>query len=126
MDEDDVTALTDNQKHKNYLEITESIGHLKNGSRITEDWIEENKRMILKWRDWVENYAIVNPEVNDLEFRKKCSNIEVLLQHLCSTIKYTGTFDVKVYAILLDNMKGICEYLFTDQEIEDLMEHMSL
>lgn len=126
MDDEDVTNMSENQKHKNYLEIMEAIGHLKNGSRITEDWMEENKQIILKWRDWVDNYAIVNSEVSDREFRKNCSNIEVLLQHLCSTIKYTGSFDVKIYAILLDNMKNICEYLFTDQELDELMKDMSL
>jgi hypothetical protein len=125
MDED-VSTLTENQKFKNYLEITESIGHLKNGSRITEDWMEDNKQMILKWRDWIENYALINPEVNDLDFRRKCSDIEVILQHLCSTIKYTNTFEVKMYAVLLNYMKDICEYLFSDQELDELMGSMRI
>jgi len=123
MDED-VSTLTENQKFKNYLEITESIGHLKNGSRITEDWMEDNKAMILKWRDWIENYALINPEVNDRDFRRKCSDIEVILQHLCSTIKYTNTFEVKMYAVLLNYMKDICEHLFSDHELEELMGNM--
>jgi hypothetical protein len=126
MMDEDVTLLTENQKFKNYLEITESIGHIKNGSRITEDWMEQNKEIILKWRDWIENYALINPEVNDRDFRKKCSDIEVLLQHLCSTIKYTKTFEVKIYAVLLNYMKEICEYLFSDNELDELMGNMSM
>jgi hypothetical protein len=126
MMDEDVTLLTENQKFKNYLEITESIGHIKNGSRITEDWMEQNKEIILKWRDWIENYALINPEVNDRDFRKKCSDIEVLLQHLCSTIKYTKTFEVKIYAVLLNYMKDICEYLFSDNELDELMSNMSM
>ena len=126
MDDEDVRILSENQKYRNYLEITESIEHIKNGSRITEDWMEENKEIILKWRDWIENYSLINPEVSDIDFRRKCADIEVLLQHLCSMIKYSNTFEVKIYAILLNYMKDICEYLFSDKELDELMAKMSM
>lgn len=123
---DEISGLTDKQKYQNYLQVVRTLKFVETGSRITEDWMEENKWLILRWRDWIENFAILNLEVEDEEFRKKCRDTETIIQYLCHSIHTQQTFDPKTYLIFLRHLKYICDTLFTDDEMEHLMSMLSM
>jgi hypothetical protein len=88
--------------------------------------MEENKWLIEKWRDWIEDYSQLHPEVNDKNFRKACSDAETVIQYLIQNIRTTKTFDTKVYFILVNKMKYICDSMFEEGELENLMSTMGL
>jgi len=128
-DDDDIDStmgLSEEQKYENYLQIIRNLQFIENDSRITEDWMEDNKWLILRYRDWIEDFTVVNSEIEDPEFRKKCRDTETILQYLCHSIHTQKTFDPKTYLILLRHLKYICESVFTDDEMEHLMSAMSL
>lgn len=118
--------FTDEQRNTHYLQIANTLNYIESNGRVTEDWMEENKKVILKWREWIPDFTDVNGEVEDGEFRRRASQTETLITYLFRSIKSTGTFDVKVYGILLSHMKYMCEYLFSEDELNDLVEMMSL
>lgn len=123
---DTYSGYSDSEKFQNYMQIVNTLKFFENNGRITEDWMEEHKCVIEKWRDWIDNYSEVNPDITEKEFRKACSEIEVVLSYLIKSIKSTKTFDTRVYNVLLHKMKYICDSLFTKDEIETLMNTMSL
>ena len=128
-DDDDMhstTGFTDDQKYEHYLQVVRTIQLIESGTKITEDWMEENKWLILRWRDWINNFAVLNSEVEDEEFRKKCRDSETIIQYLCHSIHSQKTFDPKTYLIFLRHLKYICDSLFTDDEMEELMSMLSV
>lgn len=126
MEVDPESGLTDQQKYRNYLTLIKTIDYIESGQRITEDWMIDNKNEILKYREWIKDYSKVNDDVENQDFRKICEDTEDTIQYLCKSIEKTNTFDTAVYVTLLRLIKEICDFLFTDEEIDGLMKMMSL
>jgi len=123
---DPITGYSDTEKYENYIEIIKTLEFIENNGRITEDWMEHNKWVIEKWRDMIEDYSRLNPEIISKYFRKDCYETEVLIQYLIKSIRSTKTFDVKTYTILLRKMKSICDSFYDDIELDNLMNTLSL
>ena len=118
--------FTDDQRYNHYLHIANTLNYLENNGRVTEDWVEENKRAILQWREWISDFTDINPEIEEEEFRKRAIQTETLMQYLCRSIKSTGTFDVKVYRILLTNMKYLCDWYAEGDDFAEMINMMSM
>lgn len=117
----EVEDFTDDEKNNNFLNILATIRYIEDGGRITEDWMEEHKRLIRRYRDWVPDYSRVNSEVEQIEFRRWCSETETLMCHMCHDIQASNVFNVKVYLMFLKRVKQIVESLFeSDIPIEDV------
>lgn len=128
-DDDDIDStvgFTDEQKYEHYLQVVRTLQFIENNNNITEDWMEDNKWQILRWRDWIENFAIINLEIEDADFRKKCRDAETIIQYLCHSIHTQQTFDPKTYLIFLRHLKYICDTIFTDDEMGQLMSMLSM
>jgi hypothetical protein len=123
---DTYSGYSDSERYQNYMQIVNTLNFFEKNGHITEDWMEENKWIIERWRDWIDDYSSINPEYTEKAFRKACCEAETLMSYLIRSIRSTKTFDTKVYLILLHKMKYICDSLFTDDEIENLMNNMTL
>ena len=86
----------------------------------------EHKALILQYREWIEDYSVVNDEIEEPEFRKKCAEIETLIRQLCHSIWTSQTFDVKIYHMFMRNMKFIIETVNTDDEMSDLLSMLNM
>lgn len=117
---------TDDEKYKNYLKLRETIEFLEKDGRITEDWMVEHAKLILKYREGLPNITMANPEIKDPTFRTTCSEAETLLEFLANSVSRTKTFDVKRYGMFVFRIKKICETLFTEDDLIALMEKMGL
>jgi hypothetical protein len=116
--------LANEQKYKNYEDMVNTIKFLEHGGDLTQDWIQEHKERILKYRSWIPNFANLHSEIESEEFRVKCWETEVVIQQLCNTIN--EAFNVDLYLNLITNMKYICDSVFTDKELEELFVLMSV
>jgi hypothetical protein len=123
---DSPCGFSEEKKYENYLQIIRTIHFIEHGERITEDWMEDNKNVILTWRDWIDNFTTLNAEVEDQLFRKKCRDAETIMQYLCHSIRSQKTFDPKTYLIFLHHLKYICDTLFSDDEMEQMMSMLSM
>jgi len=118
--------LTSQQRYHNYKLLLDTHEFFLNGGRITEDWLEEHKVYILRYRSWYSDYTTMNDEVEDENFRKICKDVETILSYLIMQIDKTNTYDPKVYKILNEYLKNMCECLFSDDELNELMNNMRL
>jgi hypothetical protein len=118
--------LTSEQRYRNYKLLLDTHEFFLNGGRITEDWLEEHKVYILRYRSWYSDYTTMNDEVEDENFRKICRDVETILSYLVMQIDKTNTYDPKVYKILNEYLKNMCECLFSEDELNELMNNMRL
>lgn len=123
---DPVSGLTDQEKYNNFLKIMATAQYLDDGGRITEDWMIEHRQLILTYREWVPDYTNVNDEIEESGFRKCCAETEILLRQLCHTIDRREWFDVKIYHIFIRHMKQILETVMGEDELEALMNMLSI
>lgn len=123
-DEPDEDVYSD--KIENYCRLQKTVTFLTNGGRVTEEWMEEHRRHILKYREWIPNFAEINEDVDDPEFRKTAQETEVLLTNLVQSIRVNRFFNVRFYLMLNQHMIKLCEHFFTDDELELCMSKLAI
>lgn len=121
----DETGLTDEQKHRNYKEIVETLDYIEAGGRITEDFLCECKWMIIKWRDWIPNFRVINEDNETTVFRQMCANLEDLMTELYRATMMKNDLDLKLFTIFLRNMKRMCDTTFEDDDLTDMLNSMN-
>lgn len=118
--------LSIQRPEENYRELVATIEFLNSKKRITEDWMEEHKQIIFKYREAFPNVAQANEEVKDREFRNIANQAELLLADLMREIKLTRYFTVEDYYHLCMCFYKLCHILYTEDELEQMMNSMSL
>ena len=116
--------FTDAQRLANYAAIQRALDTIQSG-HITPEWVLEQNQRILEYRAWIPDYTVVNADIDESGFRKCCRDAEVLLQHLCFSVRSVGHFDVRVYQIFLQNIKTVIDTTYDDDELADMMGMLS-
>jgi hypothetical protein len=124
MEEEDIDMYS--SPVENYLRIVHTVETLEIGIRITEDWMEEHKGHILKYREVFPNFEIVNPDIEDSEFRTKAKETETLLANLSHQVNTQGTFNVKLYLILNKHMKSMCEIIYGEEQLAEMIQELCM
>jgi len=123
---DSHSEYSNDEKYKNYEHLVETIKFFQTEGRITEDWIENEKHVIERWRDWIYDFSELNLDVQDKTFRRACRDAESLISFLMNSIRTTKTFDPKVYYILLVTIKFICDDIFNTDSLDDMMRNIGI
>lgn len=112
--------------YENFCRLKRTVTFLTNGGKVTEDWMEEHTKYILKYREVFPNLRQTNPEVEDRKFRKTAEEGEVLLSNLIQNIQVNRFFNVKFYLTFNQHMITLTEYLFTEEELEFCMSKLGI
>ena len=123
--------MTENQRENNYLELVAAIEYLKRNGRLSEDWLEDSRALIRKYRTWWPNMAFMNPDIQDREFRKMCGEAELLLAELMRGVHANDFVNVKLFGIFLNKVKTIIDRVIPDEQkdlsgLEDLMAKLGV
>lgn len=123
--------MDDTQRENNYLELVAAIQYLDRNGRLTEDWLEDSRRLIRKYRIWWPNMRFINEEILELNFRKICGEAEVLLAELMRGVHANDFVNVKLYAMFLKKLKTIIDRVIPDDQkdlsgLEDLMAKLGV
>ena len=117
---------TDDDKYANYIHVLEVIRHIKDGKRITEDWMESEIRWIKIIRDFYPDMSKLNPDITDRRWRAMAEECELVLSELVWEIQQTRTFPVALCLRLHENIKRMFDSQLTVDEIDMLMAKMSV
>lgn len=118
---------TELERINNYKEIVETINYIKSQEfRLTEDWLEEHKERIMKYRDWFPSYNLIDPEVEDETFRRKCQETETLMAQLADCVKRQAVFSIKFYLILLEHIKWLIDQEEQDDQMVEMMASLGM
>lgn len=124
MEEEDTDVYS--SPHENYLRLLTTIKEIESGVRLTEDWFEEHKEHILKYREVFPNFKKVNEDMHEQEFRTKANETETLLSNLVNEIQSQNIFTTKVYLLLNKRMKELCEIIWGEDELLEMLGQMRL
>ncbi len=124
MEEEDIDMYS--SPYENYLRLLQTIQTLESDARLTEDWICEHTRHIMKYREVFPDFKKINEEIEDNEFRKKASEAETVLANLVNEIKSRGTFTIKTYLLLNKRMKDLTEFIFGEDDLLEMLGKMGL
>lgn len=124
MEEEDTDVYS--SPHENYLRLLTTIKEIESGVRLTEDWFEEHKQHILKYREVFPNFRKVNEDMHDQEFRTKANETETVLSNLVNEIQSRNIFTTKVYLLLNKRMKELCEIIWGEDELLEMLGQMRL
>lgn len=111
---------------QNYCRLKTTAVFLQTGGRVTEDWMEEHKKHIMKYFDMFPRFGEINEDITDHEFRKKAKETETLLCYLVDSIQKTRTFNTNVYRMLNEHMIYLCETIFSEDELNECMQMLNL
>jgi hypothetical protein len=114
-----MTDYTDEEKAKNYAMLVDALRCYTTRERITEDWMEEHKKLILRVRDYYTNVSLANLDIQDRQFRSLADDTELILCHLVYEIQTERTFTVDMYYKLCRNLKRMFEIAL---QVDDLSE----
>jgi hypothetical protein len=123
--------MDDNQRENNYLELVGAIEYLKRNGRLSEDWLEDSRALIRKYRIWWPNMAFMNQEIQDKDFRKMCGEAELILAELMRGVQSNDFVNVKLYSIFLKKVKTIIDRVIPDEDknlsgLEELMAKLGV
>jgi hypothetical protein len=124
MEEEDIDMYS--SPWENYLRLLNTVETLETGVRLSEDWYEEHKTHILKYRDVFMDFSTVNQEIQDESFRKKATETETILSSLVHEVKTRGIFTVKMYLLLNKHMKALCEFIHGEDELLEMLGRMRM
>ena len=121
---------TDEEKRTHYQILIDTIQFLSNNGRVTEDWMEEHKKLIMKYRRaYMEDMKYVNSEIQDSEFREAAREAEALLSKMVNTIIKQGTFNLQTYLLFCKKINFMVDFVSTyypESEIESLLSEMKI
>ena len=123
--------LTDDQKFANYCRLINAINYIEEENRITEDWMEDQKKFI---EDICEGFSMgienVNNEIKDIEFRTTAREAAIILNSLITSIQYDKTFKVSQFHSLLVRIlklfKIVNKHYAETDELSEFMQKMTL
>jgi len=121
-----MNSLSIQSPEENYRRLVATIEHFKQNKRITEDWMEEHKRIIFEYRKAFPDVSKSNDDVKDREFRDIATKGELLLADLIREIKLTRFFTVEDYYQLCMCFYKMCDYLYTQDELCAMLNGMNL
>lgn len=124
MEEEDSDVYS--SPYENYFRLLTAIKDIETGTRLTEDWFEEHKRHILKYRNEFPNFKEVNKDTRDQTFRRKADETEIILSNLVHEIRVSHTFTPKMYLLLNKRMKELCDIMWGEDELLEMMGSMRM
>lgn len=121
-----INNLSIQEPEENYRRLVSTIEYLNSKKRITEDWMEEHKQIIFEYRNAFPDLSKANEEVKNRDFRNIANKGELLLADLIREIKLTRFFTIEDYYELCMCFYNMCQYLYTDDELNAMLESMKL
>lgn len=124
MEEEDTDMYS--SPHENYLRLLTTIKEIESGTRLSEDWFEEHKHHILKYRDVFPDFHRINEDLQDKTFRTKANETETILSNLINEVEIYKTFTPKLYLLLNKHMKQLCEIIWGEDELLEMLGRMQM
>lgn len=114
-------SYTEEQCANHYRILVETIEFLLKERRITEDWMEKHKRMIMTYDEtFPYGFDNVNQEIDNPEFRDLALTATIAMNILVESINVHKTFNIKQYLKFCKTIKRMVD-LVTEYN-DDFME----
>ena len=114
------TEYSDDERYTNYKFLENTIRHVRNQERITEDWMEEHKARIIAYREFWHDMTRLNPEIKEYWFRALAVEAETLLTLLYEEILETKSFTVEAYHAFNECVYKMAQTFVDENDLADM------
>jgi hypothetical protein len=118
--------LDDNQKNMNYRMLIDNINYIRDGQRITEDWISDQIVYLKMCRDQFSDMSQMNVEITDKRWRGMADDCELMLSQLLWEYSETKRMSIELYLKFCENIKRMLAYYATDDDLTSSIDTMSM
>jgi len=115
--------MSEFKNSERFLEILRALSHMKNGI-ITDQWVSEQIEQIHEYRQFCDDFSIIEADIEDSEFRTSATNVESFLRELCYDLCFSRPFRVDKYFQMMTNMEVMCRSFITDYEMLECMNKL--
>ena len=117
-------TFSNEQKELNYLYLLETIEEIEK-NLINDEWMDDQMDRIKMYRFWIENFAMMDPDNRDPEFRTRATQAELCMEQLIEQMIQTSDFEVGTYLIFVKTLKYLSEYYTPKNEVDSLLDMFS-
>jgi len=111
--------MDDDEKDQNYQTLLQTEEYLRMGKRITEDWIETQKLIIQKYRDYFTDFSQVHEEYQDIDYRGLATLVEQQFSLIYSFVVKGWSLDITLYYEFIKNFIRLVNYTMDEIHMED-------
>jgi len=111
--------MDDNERDQNYQTLLDTEEYLRMEKRITEDWVEMQKNLIRKYRDYFSDFSQVHQEYQDTDYRALATLIEQQFSLIYSFVVKGWSLDITLYYEFTKNFIRLVNYTFSEIEMEN-------
>jgi hypothetical protein len=114
-------TFSNEQKELNYLYLLETIEEIEK-NLVNDEWMDDQMDRIKMYRFWIENFAMMDPDNRDPEFRTRATQAELCMEQLIEQMIQTSDFEVGTYLIFVKTLKYLSEYYTPKNEVDSLLD----
>lgn len=97
-----------------------------NKGDTTQEWKNRHFSIILYTEDGFKNPCLINPDVDDRQFREGIRRISILSRYLGNEIRNTGTFDSEVFKLMCTQVLDCLDLTMDDDWLCETMQSVTL
>ena len=111
--------MEDSERDQNYQTLLDTEEYLRMEKRVTEDWVETQKSLIRKYRDYFSDFSQVHQEYQDTDYRALATLIEQQFSLIYSFVVKGWSLDITLYYEFTKNFIRLVNYTFSEIEMEN-------
>lgn len=111
--------MEDSERDQNYQTLLDTEEYLRMEKRVTEDWVETQKSLIRKYRDYFSDFSQVHQEYQDADYRALATLIEQQFSLIYSFVVKGWSLDITLYYEFTKNFIKLVNYTFSEIEMEN-------
>lgn len=119
-------TLSDQDKYANYKMLMDALSE----KNPTSEWIDKHRDFIIRTRDFFASFnhvlIISDDDCVITELRENGRRCELLIQNLVHSISTTGTYDLVVYRLFVQNLEPLVRQYVHEDDLAALMGKMKM
>jgi len=105
-----------------FLQIVQTVAYLKSGGPITDEWTRLHTEHIREYRQACDDFAIIQEDIEDTEFRTAALTVETILNQLCTDMCYSKPLHIERYYEMMVAMEIMCQSFITECDMLECMD----
>lgn len=97
-----------------------------NKGETTQEWKKRHFQIILYTCEGLEDPSLINPEIEDPDFREGIRRTSILSRYLGHQIKTTQTFDSEVFKLMCTHILNCLDLTTDDDWLCETMQSVTL
>lgn len=114
--------VNEDEAQERYQFVLDTIEELESGIDLNQEWYDFHSQKMLEYQRYFVDFANVNPEVMDKEFRDALVNLDIYIEGMISEYNTYRWFDCNKYLQFNKTILWTVEFLSNRSEEDELSD----